>query len=191
MDQVKDLRSLLDQIDVPGPYILIGHSVAGLNMPLFANQYPEDVVGIVCVDCRPPLFGGRMIEKLSTDASFDPQVIKFYLDNYEYWLRDWKNTRENLDLAASEEQASKVTSLGDIPFIALVIDGIWGDPNFPLDPQLAKFIGSNWLEQNQELCDMSTDCRLEVVAGTDHGSIVKNVAVVKAVKEMYDKVKQP
>ena len=191
MDQVKELRSLLDQIAVPGPYILVGHSVAGLNMPLFANQYPKDVVGIVCVDCRPPLFGGLVLEKLSTDASFDPKDIKVYLDNYEYWLRDWKNTSENLDLVASEEQALKVTSLGDIPFIALVADGVWGskDPIYALDPDLAKFISSNWLDQNQVLCDLSTDCRLEVVAGTDHESITKNEAVIKAIQEVYDAVK--
>ena len=37
---------------------------------------------------------------------------------------------------------------------------------------------------NQELCDMSSRCRLEVVAGTNHISILKNDAVDKAVKEV-------
>jgi hypothetical protein len=44
---------------------------------------------------------------------------------------------------------------------------------------------------NQELCDLSSRCRLEMVAGTDHLSILQNEAVDKAVKEVYDAVKKP
>ena len=49
LDQVKELHALLAQTGVPGPYILVGHSIAGYNMLLFTDQYPKEVVGLVCV----------------------------------------------------------------------------------------------------------------------------------------------
>jgi pimeloyl-ACP methyl ester carboxylesterase len=49
-DVVTDLRALLDAADVPGPYVLVGHSVGGLFVRLYATQYPDDVAGLVLVD---------------------------------------------------------------------------------------------------------------------------------------------
>lgn len=37
LDQVNDLHKLLQKAGVPGPYILVGHSIAGFNLPLYAN----------------------------------------------------------------------------------------------------------------------------------------------------------
>ncbi|MFI5343575.1 MAG: alpha/beta hydrolase [Chlamydiales bacterium] len=47
---VEELRALLKKADVPGPYILVGHSFGGCNVLLFAHRYPEEVVGVVLVD---------------------------------------------------------------------------------------------------------------------------------------------
>ncbi len=47
---VKELRSLLHNAKIPGPYILVGHSFAGVNARLYANKYPDEVAGIVLVD---------------------------------------------------------------------------------------------------------------------------------------------
>jgi pimeloyl-ACP methyl ester carboxylesterase len=45
-----DLHTLLDRGDVPGPYVLAGHSFGGLYVQSFAAQYPDDVAGLVLVD---------------------------------------------------------------------------------------------------------------------------------------------
>ena len=47
---VADLHALLSAADVPGPYILAGHSFGGLISRLYAATYPDDVAGIVLVD---------------------------------------------------------------------------------------------------------------------------------------------
>ncbi len=47
---VQELHVLLQNSDVPGPYILVGHSFGGCNMMLYANTYPDEVAGIVLVD---------------------------------------------------------------------------------------------------------------------------------------------
>jgi pimeloyl-ACP methyl ester carboxylesterase len=47
---VDDLHGLLENAGVPGPYVLVAHSFGGLNVRLYASEYPTDVVGMVLVD---------------------------------------------------------------------------------------------------------------------------------------------
>lgn len=47
---VDDLQALLKAADVPPPYVLVGHSAAGMNIRVFADRYPEEVAGLVPVD---------------------------------------------------------------------------------------------------------------------------------------------
>jgi pimeloyl-ACP methyl ester carboxylesterase len=47
---VKELHTLLGNAGVQGPYVLVGHSFGGTNMQVYANQYSDEVAGIVLVD---------------------------------------------------------------------------------------------------------------------------------------------
>jgi pimeloyl-ACP methyl ester carboxylesterase len=47
---VADLHRLLAEAAIPGPYILVGHSMGGLLVRIFASQYPNQVAGMVLVD---------------------------------------------------------------------------------------------------------------------------------------------
>jgi len=49
-----DLHTLLDRGQVPGPYVLAGHSFGGLYVLTFAALYPDDVGGMVLVDSTAP-----------------------------------------------------------------------------------------------------------------------------------------
>ena len=60
----KDLEKLLAVAHVPGPYVLVGHSMAGARVHLFANRNPDKVAGLVLVDATTP------------EAMNDPQVRK-------------------------------------------------------------------------------------------------------------------
>lgn len=46
----KELQSLLHKAAVKGPYILVGHSMGGINMRIFETLYPNEVYGMVLVD---------------------------------------------------------------------------------------------------------------------------------------------
>jgi pimeloyl-ACP methyl ester carboxylesterase len=48
------LRSLLMKVDLPPPYILVGHSLGGLYAQMFARRYPRDVAGVVLLDAASP-----------------------------------------------------------------------------------------------------------------------------------------
>jgi len=47
---VEDLRAALKAIDLQPPHVLVGLSLGGLYMRLFAFKYPQEVVGMVMVD---------------------------------------------------------------------------------------------------------------------------------------------
>ncbi len=51
---VSDLQALLDRAGIAPPYILVGHSIAGLYEPLFADRYGSEVAGMVLVDPSTP-----------------------------------------------------------------------------------------------------------------------------------------
>ena len=51
----EELHALLKNGGISGPYILVGHSLAGKNMRMFAAAHPDDVAGMVLVDARSEL----------------------------------------------------------------------------------------------------------------------------------------
>src|SRR4029077_63344 len=50
---VEDLHKALHTGSIPGPYVLVGHSLGGLEARVYAQRWPEDVVGMVLVDTSP------------------------------------------------------------------------------------------------------------------------------------------
>jgi pimeloyl-ACP methyl ester carboxylesterase len=51
---VADLEALLGAVDEPGPYIVCGHSMAGMHVRLFAARNAGRVRGLVLVDATTP-----------------------------------------------------------------------------------------------------------------------------------------
>lgn len=47
---VDELHTLLVTAGISGPFVLVAHSFGGLNVRLFADQYPNGVVGMVLLD---------------------------------------------------------------------------------------------------------------------------------------------
>jgi pimeloyl-ACP methyl ester carboxylesterase len=50
LNAARDLHALLNHAELPGPCILVGHSLGGLIARIFQQQYPEQVAGLVLVD---------------------------------------------------------------------------------------------------------------------------------------------
>jgi pimeloyl-ACP methyl ester carboxylesterase len=47
---VEDLHALIAAAKLPTPLVLVGHSLGGFNVKLYAALYPQDVAGLVLVD---------------------------------------------------------------------------------------------------------------------------------------------
>jgi pimeloyl-ACP methyl ester carboxylesterase len=52
-----DLQTLLDRANIPGPYVLAGHSFGGLYVLTYAAHYPDQVAGLVLLDSTAPAAG--------------------------------------------------------------------------------------------------------------------------------------
>jgi len=49
-DAARDLHALLNAAHIPAPYVLVGHSIGGLNVRVYAGMFRQDVAGVVLVD---------------------------------------------------------------------------------------------------------------------------------------------
>lgn len=63
---VEELRDVLRSKGINPPYVLVGHSLGGLYMQLFARRYPEEVKALILVDSTHPkqLEGEGSLDKL-------------------------------------------------------------------------------------------------------------------------------
>jgi len=59
---VGDLRMALAKTGAKPPYVLVGHSLGGLEMRLFAFLHPSEVVGLVLVDSMSEEYTARLLE---------------------------------------------------------------------------------------------------------------------------------
>jgi pimeloyl-ACP methyl ester carboxylesterase len=64
----KELHTLLHEANIPGPYVLVGHSLGGLTVRVFTDMYPSEVAGVVLIDSMSP----RQFKQSSVDAA--PQI---------------------------------------------------------------------------------------------------------------------
>lgn len=78
----KELYALLKKADIPGPYILIGHSFGGANALLFADLYPQETIGVILVDS----VHEDMLQELpsSPRGFFDHPKIQWFLSFIGY-----------------------------------------------------------------------------------------------------------
>lgn len=65
-DALDDLHGLMDAAGVDPPYVLVGASFGGMLAYLYANQHPDDVVGMVLLDAMFP-------DELAVDDLFPPE----------------------------------------------------------------------------------------------------------------------
>lgn len=75
-DTVNDLHAALEAAAVPGPYVIVGHSLGGVEARLYAQRWPKDVAGMILVDTSPA--GEGLIEEnqpgLADDESIESYV---------------------------------------------------------------------------------------------------------------------
>lgn len=51
---VEDMRRLRRALGAEAPFVLVGHSMAGLRLHAYANAYPEELLGLVFIDAARP-----------------------------------------------------------------------------------------------------------------------------------------
>jgi pimeloyl-ACP methyl ester carboxylesterase len=69
---VNELHTLLTRANVPGPYVFVAHSFGGQNALLYTSTYPEDVAGLVLVECQ----SGDVFERMPSFRQFIQDQVK-------------------------------------------------------------------------------------------------------------------
>ena len=52
-DVVKDLHAAFQAASIAGPYVLVGHSMGGVEARLYTQRWPTEVAGMVLLDTSP------------------------------------------------------------------------------------------------------------------------------------------
>ena len=138
----KELHTLLQNANVPGPYVLVGHSLGGFIVRIFAHDYASEVTGLVLVDSMNPkqvteslsnklaLFSSleaalarvgvaRLVVKLPAIASSIRPGEEAYYPLFSRSQSFKTTANEYKGLPDSAAQAAAVKSFTDLPLIVL------------------------------------------------------------------------
>ena len=83
----KDLKSLLDAAGERGPFVLVGASLGGMYVRVYAGMYPGDVAGVVLVDATHEAMQDRI------DSVLPPAAREQRIGDEERALRNAKRNR--------------------------------------------------------------------------------------------------
>jgi pimeloyl-ACP methyl ester carboxylesterase len=166
-----DLHTLLERAGVAGPYVLVGHSSGGPYVRVFADQYPDDVAGMVLLDAQPadaftalPDYPG-FYSTFRTIATLSPSLARIGLlgpllglSSDESTLAAARGGRDEfIVLPTVLQQSSALTSIGDRPLI-VVTAAAEADPG--------------WVAAQDNLPRLSTASVHRVLAAATHNSLI-------------------
>jgi len=109
----KDLHVLLEKLDTPMPYILVGHSYGRGVVRLFASMYPEEMGGLILEDTQHEdvLNEQRKILKGKDLETLEQIVTRFSTPKNPITEANYRNI--------TREQVRKSKPLPQIPFVVL------------------------------------------------------------------------
>ena len=154
-DMMLDLHTLLIKANVPGPYVLVGHSLGGFIVRLYADEYPEEVIGIVLVDSSHPDQNSAFLAALPPESPNESQCVK-NLRNYLTEVVDPKELPEGLDFEASAAQVRDLGLLGDLP-LGVVTAGLGVCDLGTGGPADATDLAQVWQDLQKELTLLSSN----------------------------------
>jgi pimeloyl-ACP methyl ester carboxylesterase len=183
-----ELHTLLQQANIPAPYVVVGHSSGGLYALSFAHQYPNEVVGVVLLDSSHPdqwnmpvaqdLYksNARIYSITSTlarlgllrlRAKSQPALGLPDLQNKE--LQAFNSATQDWDAQANEffatmdldHEVRAAGSLGNLPLFVLTAT----DHGGPADME------QTWQGLQDELAQLSTNSAHKVLDGARHESL--------------------
>jgi pimeloyl-ACP methyl ester carboxylesterase len=131
---VTEWHDLLATTKIPGPYVLVGHSIGGLFTLLYARTYPDQVAGLVTVDATPPALLGLLKPDAQTLLK-SSLMAQSSIPAYAYEQYDLDEILRSLDaapalkpvpttlmFAGKEQQVSDPTAQQFLKEVAVVQD---------------------------------------------------------------------
>jgi pimeloyl-ACP methyl ester carboxylesterase len=210
----QELHTLLTNAGETGPYVLAGQSFGGLYVRVFADLYPDEVVGLVFVDASHPEQWQRVPPELT--AAFVPTTVQAFVYRGLARLgftrltgaypaecgltparcaeeRAWMLSARKMDAFLNEmgapdrdAQVRASAVLGARPLVVLTAS----EHSDMVGPVYAAQFEPLWRQLQTELATLSTNSAHYVVDGSTHGSLqtrhadVTTAAVNQAVQSV-------
>jgi pimeloyl-ACP methyl ester carboxylesterase len=200
----KELHTLLQNANIPGPYVMVGHSLGGLGVRVFVHDYASEIAGVVLIDSMSPsqFTQSPLAAQSQTDAQSQPFSIPAMLarfgivrllarplglipyvppDEKAYFSRFVRTqnaqalTNESQGMPAAGAEASAVKTFHDLPLIVLTA-------------KLNNLPG--WQQWQTELLQLSSNSQ-QLFAESDHNiQIEEPEAAISAIIQMVRQVRE-
>jgi pimeloyl-ACP methyl ester carboxylesterase len=183
---VADLHALLQAAGVPGPYVLVGHSLGGLFVRLYAATYPAEVAGLVLVDAwseglQEELTPEQWERYVGFNSVVPPQMSEY--PDYE--------TVDFAAASAAMSDAAAAHPLGPVPLAVIAKGQPFGlneeDLGFPPEE-----LERAWRAAQEGLAALAPAARLEIAAESGHYvQLQQPELVIDAVRAVVEAVRDP
>jgi pimeloyl-ACP methyl ester carboxylesterase len=207
----EELHTLLHNAGVTGPFVLVGHSLGGMDARMFASQYPSEVVGMVLVDSSHPDQDDRFppeAKKLAAGTKYVIRAMQITLpiglprllasravpdevrpEFCAVFCRPQFIAAVRAEAAAQDENSAQVRALGALGNMPLVV--LSHDPDKMRFPgNLTEPVNREWGKMQEELAHLSSNGSHLVVKGSGHDiQIDKPDAVVDAIRKVVSQAK--
>jgi pimeloyl-ACP methyl ester carboxylesterase len=176
-----ELHALLQEADEEGPYVLVGHSLAGLYSRIYADRYPEEVAGIVLVDSTHPdqFEGSESVLTMNRAAGIlgplvarvgIPRVFNLYPSNPT--LPPLQREQSDSLYYRTPHQVAVFEEMGTIPETMEKARGTGTLGEKPLMVVGAADHDAQTGALQEEFTALSSDSSMRVVGGSTHLSLV-------------------
>ena len=210
-----ELHTLLKKVNQNGPYLLVGHSLAGLIIRSFVAKYPSEVLGIVLVDATHPEQFKRFPQEIKTMNSMPPDwilkfvnsigIIRLFFTDQQYpntLKRDSINIinnsyfpcsfaavlEENNNLEELAKETAKIKSFGDIPLIVITDTSETRRNEYPTK-ELGLKVEKIWMQMQTELLGLSTNSKHMLASKSSHYvQLQQPEVVIKGIRQLLSKV---
>jgi pimeloyl-ACP methyl ester carboxylesterase len=175
-----DLQALLTAAKVPGPYVLVGHSMGGMIARLFASEYGSEVAGLVLEDA--------LSEDLVSGLTADQRAV----------FENLNGAPENYDNVKSFQEVAAAPPVRPMPVVVLTAGLPQLTPDViasgQLPPQVTQvFADALWAAQmraQDHLAALFPGGRHIMVANSTHYIHVDQPhVVIDAIRDVVDAVR--
>jgi pimeloyl-ACP methyl ester carboxylesterase len=147
---VDELHALVNNAHLAGPFVLVGHSFGGLNVRLFASEYPEEAAGIVLVDATHEDYPAR--EKTARPAAETRKMEN------AFGLSPPAAQSEFRSLLESAEEVRRAPPLPDVPLIVITAGR----------PGESEALNQLWMQLQKDLLAKAPNARQVMAAESSH-----------------------
>ena len=207
---VEELHTLLNNAGIQEPYVLVGHSLGGNNVQLYASRYPDEVAGMVLVDPAfydspsyvNPELQNALAEAMPSPASSLwnkflatigvtrlPYTFQGETDERAAFSTHAKDTYETTDEYSSfeesfEQRRAATVSLGDKPLVVLSA----GAREFPgFSQEQSDKYNEAWTKSGAALTQVSQNSEQIIVEDSGHYIHLEQPdLVIDAIRQVVD-----